>query len=422
VIFPTVCTIDSRGDNGRERQFVNHIMSNFSGPKQPSGDWELFLGMWERANLVRAFFWTQRANDEKILLTHFLARLRRYFGADFCFGMLRVSEESLVEVGVPEAGLSHLPQDFSRHCLESVASSRAPVTWKDAGIGPGFRSAVVAPLRAPTGSSFGFLMLGYSRARSYSAIELFLLQALAGELSWVVRDLAARKSQQQNLGATSHGVKNALQVIIGSTALIRQKVRDVPGAECDKHLEGIESAVQQIIDRIRVLPDISPAEGEERRPAGTDDIASVVSQSLASCQRTVKERGIDVEVVYAPDSPTGASIIPERVKGILSALVDNAALATRNETVRLTVRRGDADLELIVKGMESNRVADKLKSLFEAASRLEGARDEPGGGLVRVREYLDNAGGDVYLKSRPGEAAEFVVRLPIERGAPAGRL
>src|SRR5688572_29622275 len=161
-------------------------MASLTGPKQPTGDWELFLKMWERANLVRAFFWTQRTNDEKLLLTHFLARLRRYFGVDFCFGVLNVSEETLVEVGVPEAGLGQLPQDFSRRCLESLANSRAPVTWKDAGIGLGFRSTVVVPLRAPTGPSFGFLMLGHARARNYTAIELFLLQALAGELSWVV--------------------------------------------------------------------------------------------------------------------------------------------------------------------------------------------------------------------------------------------
>ncbi|MGH8546627.1 MAG: hypothetical protein ACREX3_24030, partial [Gammaproteobacteria bacterium] len=113
--------------------------------------------MWERANLVRSFFWSHRVDDEKLLLTHFLARLRRFFGVDFCFAMLRVSEQDLVEVGLPEAGLSQLPNNFAHRCLESVANSRAPVTWSDAG-GSGFRSTVVTPLRAPTGRAFGFLM------------------------------------------------------------------------------------------------------------------------------------------------------------------------------------------------------------------------------------------------------------------------
>jgi sensor histidine kinase regulating citrate/malate metabolism len=52
---------------------------------------------------------------------------------------------------------------------------------------------------------------------------------------------------------------------------------------------------------------------------------------------------------------------------------------------------------------------------------LEDARDESGEALMRVREYLDNAGGDVYLRSHPGEAAEFVVRLPIESRTQPGR-
>jgi signal transduction histidine kinase len=391
---------------------VKRTMAIFDGPKQPSGDWELFLGMWERANLVRAYFWSQRPKDEKILLSHFLTRLRRFFGADFCFGVLSVSEDNLVEVGVPEAGLSQLPKEFSRRCLESVANSRAPVTWNDAGIKLGFRSTVVVPLRAPTGASFGFLMLGQMRSRTYTALELFLLQALAGELSWVARDLAARNAQRQKLAALSHQVKNALQVILGNAALMRQRRQSVPG-ESDKVLHDIEAAAQLIIERLRVLPHSQARETRSAEEKITD-IASAVNQSLAACRGAAKERGIDVEVVYTPDSPDRETLVPERVTRVLSALVDNAALATRNEKVRLAVRRRGGDLELVVKGMESSRVADKLKSLFETAAGPESGRTEHDDSLVRAREYVDNAGGDAYLNSRPGEAAEFVVRLPIE--------
>lgn len=276
-------TAERTYNSGRENQLVKQIMSSLTGPKQPTGDWELFLGMWERANLVRAFFWSQRVDDEKLLLTHFLARLRRFFGVDFCFGALSVSEHRLVEVGVPEAGLSQLPLDFSRRCLESVANSRAPVTWNDAGIKLGYRTTVIVPLRAPTGASFGFLLLGQSRTRSYSAIELFLLQALAGELSWVVRDLAARKFYRQKLAVTSHDVKNALQVILGDAALIRQKVKE-GSSEADKHVQGIEAAVELIIDRMRTLPDSTTAEVSDVEPLAEapSDISMALTESLVS--------------------------------------------------------------------------------------------------------------------------------------------
>ena len=394
-------------------------MTTLTGPKQPTGDWEVFLGMWERANLVRAFFWSQRVDDEKLLLTHFLARLRRFFGVDFCFGALRVSEDTLVEVGVPEAGLNQLPHHFSQRCLESVANSRAPVIWNDAGIKLGFRTTVLVPLRAPTGASFGFLLLGQSRSRSYSAVELFLLQALAGELSWVVRDLAARKAYRQKLTATSHEVKNALQVILGDAALIRQKVTDT-GGDADRHVRGIEAAVESIMDRVRIWPESATAEVRSSAPAL--DILSELAQSLASSRCAAEARGIVFDLMCAPDAPDSSIAISERVKEFLGALGDNAALATRNETVRFGVRRRGGALELVVQGTGSNRVADKLKLLFETASRSEGARDDKETALARMREHLDDVGGDVYLNSRPGEAAEFIVRLPLEGDTRSVRL
>lgn len=377
----------------------------FGGPRPPSGEWESFVGLWERANLVRTFFWSQRVDDEKLLLTHFLARLRRFFGVDFCFSALRVTEDDLVEVGLPEARLGQLPNNFAARCLDSVANSRAPVAWNDPGES-GFRNSVVVPLRAPTGGAFGFLMLGHERARSYSAGELFLLQALAGELSWVVRDLAARKHERQNLAMMCQEVHGAVQKVIGTGGGLK--------GEGEPGVRAVETALRRLSDRLNV-PSGSAHAGDVERRAGEarDDIASAVAQSVASCH-DAKERGIEVEVVYAPEPPSRGVVVPAAVKRLLKALVDNAALATHNERVRLTVQREEGDLRFSVKGMASNRVADKLKSLFETAARWEGARDEKGDALVRARQFLDNAGGDVYLKSRPGESAEFVVRLPIK--------
>jgi signal transduction histidine kinase len=384
--------------------------------------------VWERANLIRAFFWNQRFFDEKVLLTHFLARLRRFFAVDFCYGALATRDQRLVEAGQPEAGLRQLPENFSHRCMDLVVNSSSPVTWhNDVSARFGYRSTVVAPLTPPAGSSFGFLMLGHGRRKSYSPHELFLLQALAGELSWVVRELAARKHRQQELVTTSHDVKNALQVIIGNAALIQQKVQGPFESEYEKHIQSIELSVQQITDSMNALSGLSNFGDEDFSPfeetadEAVVDIASAISQSVASCRSAARERGVNVEVVYAPNSPRNATLVPAMFKRVLHTLVDYAASATRNESVRLTVRREDGDLEVIVKGMESNRVADRLKSLFEPASRLEGARDKNIEGLTQVRTYLNNAGGDVYLKSRPGEAAEFIVCLPIESGAHSGR-
>ncbi len=403
-------------------------MSAFKGIREPSGSWESFVGLWERANLIRAFIWNQQFVDEKVLFTHFLARLRRFFAVDFCYGALAAPNEQLLEVGQPEAAVCQLPENFSRRCMDLVAKSSAPVTWhNDVSAGFGYRSAVVAPLTPPAGRSFGFLMLGHGRPKGYSPHELFLLQSLAGELSWVVHELAARKQHQHELLTTSHDVKNALQVVVGNVALIHHKLEGPLQSECAKHVQSVESSVQQITDSMNALSGLPNCADEDSSPfenivdEAVVDITSAISQSVASCRSAARERGVNVEVIYTPNAPRNATLVPAMFKRVLHTLVDHAASATRNEAVRLTVRREDGDLEVVVKGMESNRVADRLKSLFEPASRLEGARDKSGEGLTQVRKYLDNAGGDVYFKSRPGEAAEFIVCLPIESGAHSGR-
>lgn len=335
-------------------------MSTIKANGEPSTSWESFVGLWERANLIRAFFWHQRFVDEKVLLTHFLARLRRFFAVDFCYCALCSFDQRRMEAGQPGAGLLKLPENLSHRCMDLVANASAPITWhNDVSAEFGYRSTVVVPLTPPAGRSFGFLMLGHGRRRSYSSQELFLLQSLAGEFSWIVRDLGARAQRQGELVTVSHDVKNVLQVILGNAALIQRKLADgLPQSESKKYLQSIEIGVQQITDRMNALSGLAEA---------------------------------------------------------------SAASATRNESVRLTVGREEDDVEVIVKGMESNRVADRLRSLFEPASRLEGARDKSVGGLTQVRKYLDNAGGDGYLKSCPEEDAEFIVRVPMESSLKSGR-
>ena len=52
---------------------------------------------------------------------------------------------------------------------------------------------------------------------------MFVLQALAVELTWVARDLALRKVQQRQLAASARHVNNGLQEILSDTEQIGRK-------------------------------------------------------------------------------------------------------------------------------------------------------------------------------------------------------
>ncbi|HEX9455835.1 MAG TPA: hypothetical protein VGA27_15810, partial [Candidatus Binatia bacterium] len=368
------------------------------------------------ANLVRAFFWSQPNAAEKTLLNQFLTRLRRFYAVDFCFGVLMSNGEKLAEAAVPEAGRSHLPENFVRRGLDLVANSRAPISWNEVGGEFGFRSAVVAPITTPIGGVNGFLMLGHAVRRSYSPTELFLLQALTGELSWAARELVSKQQYQKQLSAVSHDVKNVLQLIVGNAALIRQDMNGALSRGQEKYFDNIDNNVQEILDRMNRIPTILAVneEASEYAERSVVDVANALADALAACQRLSRGRGVDIEIVAVPKACGEISTDPVMFQKILHALIESAVLAVRNETILIFMRRGTAGLEIAIRGSATNTVAEKLKALFEATTRLSSGRDDTAQAFGKIREYLDANGGDVYMRSRPAEAAEFVVCVPIE--------
>jgi len=378
--------------------------------------------LWDRANFVRNLFWNQPVSDERVLLTHFLTRLRRFYSVDFCFGFLAVNGRKLAEAGIPEASMGQLPKNFSRRCMNLVANSRAPITWNEVSSELSFHSTVVAPIAPPIGPSFGFLMLGHAIRKTYSGAELFVLQQLAVELSWVVRDLTLRKDQERQLAANTRRIDDEVKEILTaseSTGRSSADSEDARGEE--KRLERIQSSARQIQERVGFLTAGSSADLDEAENAGeVAEIASLVKPAIASCHHAAAEREVDIEVIYAPRFLGAAKINGAALGAILHVLINEATRATRSEIVRLTVRGVAAGLELWIQGMESDRVAEKLKTLFESKAQGD-APDEKSEAFMQLREYLDKAGGDVYLRSRPGDPAELIICLPRESSAQAGR-
>ena len=165
-----------------------------------------------------------------------------------------VKGEELIAGAVPDAGLEQLPGNFAGRCLDLVAQARAPVTWNEVIAEFGFRSMVVAPVAPPSGTPMGFLMLGHTSRRVYSAAELFVLQSLASEVAWVVREFQSEQEHRVQVADLSHEVTNTLQLIVGYTGLIRENL----GGRLDNHQEqffaNIESDVKQILQHLCRTP------------------------------------------------------------------------------------------------------------------------------------------------------------------------
>ena len=387
--------------------------------REPTGSWEVFVSLWEHANLLRAYCWTQQCGDEKALLNQFLVRLRRLFSVDFCFAALGGKDSKLVEFGVPEAGMANVPANLSQRCLDIVANSRAPIAWNDVSGEFGFRSAVVVPVTPPAGQALGFLLLGHTIRRGYTASELFLLQTLAGELSWAVRTLNSNNRLRERLAMMSHDITNSLQLIVGNTEMIRQNKSGARAVDQEKFVGNIKSSVEDILKCVSSLPKPLPCAVTDVDESDTSvvNIASAVEEAVTACRQLSQERSVEVTVDGTAMRPSQVRTDPVLFKLALQVLIHSAVAATRNETVEFAFRSDGTHLSFEIKGMTSNEVAQRLTAMFDNAIGVGGANDESHQALVSVRQYLDQIGGDVYMRSRPGRASEFIVCVPLERGS-----
>ena len=267
-------------------------------------------------------------------------------------------------------------------------------------------------------------MLGHQHRKSYTAAEFFLLQHLAAEVGWVARELAGRNDRRQKLATAGHDVKNALQVIIGNAALIRQKLNGTYRNE-EENLQYIEVSAQQVLDSVNLLSAADNYDDvKSARPIKpVVNIANMVRQTIDASRYLTEGRAVKFVFVDECGRLDDVTLDQPMLLGIFDTLISNAAAATRDETVRLTVRRDAGNLRVAVQGLWSNRVAESLQSIFEFSSaRLEESRNKSGETPICASKYLDSVGGDVYLKSRPGETAEFTVCVPFESSAQPDRL
>lgn len=230
-------------------------MQAANSSKKPES-WESLVGLWDRANIIRTFLWQQQYTDARALLNQFVVRLRRFYGVDFCAAGLLLDSENLTSAAVPEAGLERLPAHFARRCFDLVAHARAPISWNEVKAEFGFRSMVVAPIAPPSVERIGFLMLGQSTRRIYSAAELFVLQALAGELTWIARALTGEKIQREQLTDFSHELKQTLQLIVGNIGFLRESLSDPLDSEQENFFLVLESAVERITQQLNRMPDV----------------------------------------------------------------------------------------------------------------------------------------------------------------------
>ena len=238
---------------------------------------------------------------------------------------------------------------------------------------------------------------------------------------------SANTAKSRFLAAMSHELRTPLNKIVATSEFITRTLDGPGSAHILEAAEAAHAAGRQLVSMIDTILDVA------RLEAGRFDMSEDrvdLGHLVRVCLRKSDASAAAAEVSLNADLPEGLPAVrgdERRLRQALHHLVTNAVKFTgAGGKVRITTQRDEAsgDLLLTVSDTGIGIAEADLDRVFEPFAYSETAPNErfPGSGLgLYVSRALMRAhGGELVLRSRPGEGTTAAMRIPVGRLLPFG--
>lgn len=228
------------------------------------------------------------------------------------------------------------------------------------------------------------------------------------------RERAANGAKDELLAMLGHELRNPLSPILTAIELIRLRVGDAAGRECEiiaRQAEHLVTIVDDLLDVSRITR--GKIELERCRVC----IRAVVERAVERTATAIDRRSHRLTTSVPPDLWVEGD--EHRLVQVVENLLTNAAKYTSpGGDIEVSARRTRAEVELRVRdtGMGISpellpRIFDTFKQGMRKSDRAEGGL---GLGLAIVRALVEMHGGRVSAQSAgAGKGSELFVRLPL---------
>ncbi len=238
---------------------------------------------------------------------------------------------------------------------------------------------------------------------------------------------AASKTKSQFLANVSHELRTPLNAVIGLSQLLQDDAADM-GLEGDfaTDLETINSAGRHLLELINDILDLSKIEaGKMTLYPETFEIATLINNVVLTVKPSIEKNGNVFEIDCDPQLGTMYAD-QTRVRQVLLNLLSNAAKFTTNGKVCLKVRTekedrgGEYPQEKIIFTVSDTGIGmtyHQQQQLFKPFTQGDASTTKKYGGtglgLAISRHFCQMMGGEILLKSEPGNGSTFTVSFPL---------
>lgn len=232
---------------------------------------------------------------------------------------------------------------------------------------------------------------------------------------------SANRAKSEFLSRMSHELRTPLNAILGFGQLLQANVDDPLSGGQRQQLDEMLRGGRHLLALINDVLDVARIEaGQLQLSLQPVDLAALAQECLRLVQPMAQDRGVTLALQFDPPAAAwGVTADATRLKQVLLNLLSNAIKFNRacgEVQVRAMAVADDVLLEVADQG--PGITPEQLPRLFQAFERLdmEGAVEGTGIGLSLSRSLVALMGGEIGVRSVPGQGSVFWVRLPAGTG------
>jgi signal transduction histidine kinase len=229
---------------------------------------------------------------------------------------------------------------------------------------------------------------------------------------------AASRHKSEFLANMSHELRTPLNAIIGFSEVLGERMFGELNDKQAEYVQDILSSGRHLLALINDILDLSKIEaGRMELELSRFDLPAAIEGAVILVRERATRHGLALDV--SVDGRLGPFVGDERkIRQVLLNLLSNAVKFTP-EGGRVAVRAAPADggVEISVTDTGIGIAPEDQEAIFQEFRQVgtdyARKREGTGLGLALARRFVDLHGGQIWVKSRPGEGSTFSFNLPV---------